>query len=78
MLDGANVWDLVVRRAETTPDREMAVDQDGERLLFGEYRDRCEAAEKGKPALPERSGGGFAGHGLSVLPRDRDHAVRVT
>jgi acyl-CoA synthetase (AMP-forming)/AMP-acid ligase II len=50
MLDGANVWDLVVRRAETTPDREMAVDQDGQRLLFGEYRDRCEAAAAGLAA----------------------------
>jgi len=50
MLDGANVWDLVVRRAEATPDREMAVDQDGQRLLFGEYRERCEAAAAGLAA----------------------------
>jgi cyclohexanecarboxylate-CoA ligase len=50
MLDGANVWDLVVRRAEATPDGEMAVDQDGQRLLFGEYRDRCEAVAAGLAA----------------------------
>jgi cyclohexanecarboxylate-CoA ligase len=50
MLDGTNVWDLVVRRAEATPDGELAVDQDGQHLLFGEYRERCEAVAAGLAA----------------------------
>jgi cyclohexanecarboxylate-CoA ligase len=53
VLHGANIWDLVVRRAEATPDGEMAVDQDGRRLRFGEYRERC-----------ERAAAGLAAHGI--------------
>jgi acyl-CoA synthetase (AMP-forming)/AMP-acid ligase II len=49
-LEGRNIWDLIVRRAEATPDREMAVDQDGHRVTFGEYRDRCERVAAGLAA----------------------------
>ena len=51
MLEARNIWDLVVRRAEETPDREMAVDETGRRLTFGDYRDRCERAAAGLAAL---------------------------
>jgi len=51
LQDAANIWDLIVRRAEATPDQEMAVDQAGERLRFAEYRDRCERAAAGLAAL---------------------------
>ncbi len=51
MLDAANIWELVVRRAEATPERELAVDQDGNRLPFGDYRERCELAAAGLATL---------------------------
>ena len=54
MLEARNIWDLVVRRAEETPDREMAVDERGRRLTFGEYRERA-----------ERAAAGLAGHGVA-------------
>jgi cyclohexanecarboxylate-CoA ligase len=50
MLDGRNIWDLIVRRASDTPEREMGVDETGRRLTFGEYRDRCERAAAGLAA----------------------------
>jgi acyl-CoA synthetase (AMP-forming)/AMP-acid ligase II len=50
MLQARNIWDLIVRRADETPDREMAVDETGRRLTFGEYRDRCERAAAGLAA----------------------------
>jgi cyclohexanecarboxylate-CoA ligase len=51
MLQARNIWDLIVARADETPDREMAVDETGRRLTFGEYRDRCERAAAGLAAL---------------------------
>ncbi|HEY3000273.1 MAG TPA: AMP-binding protein [Acidimicrobiales bacterium] len=51
MLEARNIWDLIVRRAEASPEREMAVDESGRRLTFGGYRDRCERAAAGLAAL---------------------------
>ncbi|HEX6425840.1 MAG TPA: AMP-binding protein [Acidimicrobiales bacterium] len=51
MLQARNIWDLIVARADESPDREMAVDESGRRLTFGEYRDRCERAAAGLQAL---------------------------
>ena len=51
MLQARNIWDLIVARAEESPDREMAVDETGRRMTFGEYRDRCERAAAGLAAL---------------------------
>ena len=51
MLEARNIWDLVVARADATPDREMAVDEDGRRMTFGEYRDRCERTAAGLARL---------------------------
>jgi acyl-CoA synthetase (AMP-forming)/AMP-acid ligase II len=50
MLAARNIWDLIVHRADETPDREMAVDESGRRLTFGDYRDRCERAAAGLAA----------------------------
>jgi cyclohexanecarboxylate-CoA ligase len=35
MLQARNIWDLIVARADESPDREMAVDESGRRLTFG-------------------------------------------
>jgi acyl-CoA synthetase (AMP-forming)/AMP-acid ligase II len=51
MLQARNIWDLIVARADESPDREMAVDESGRHLTFGEYRDRCERAAAGLQAL---------------------------
>ena len=51
MLAARNIWDLIVRRADETPDREMAVDESGRRMTFGDYRDRCERAAAGLAGL---------------------------
>lgn len=53
-ITGANIWDLIVRRAEATPDRTFAVDQDGGSVSFSAYRDRCERVAAG---LAERGVG---------------------
>jgi acyl-CoA synthetase (AMP-forming)/AMP-acid ligase II len=50
VLEARNIWDLIVRRAEETPEREMAVDEAGRRLTFAAYRDRCERAAAGLAA----------------------------
>jgi len=51
MLAARNIWDLIVRRTDETPDREMAVDESGRRMTFGDYRDRCERAAAGLAGL---------------------------
>lgn len=55
MLEARNIWDLIVARAEATPGREMAVDETGRRLTFGEYRERCERAAAGFAAAGVRA-----------------------
>jgi acyl-CoA synthetase (AMP-forming)/AMP-acid ligase II len=50
VLEAPNIWELIARRAEATPDREMAVDETGDRLTFGAYRDRCERVAAGLAA----------------------------
>jgi acyl-CoA synthetase (AMP-forming)/AMP-acid ligase II len=50
VIDAPNIWQLIARRADETPDREMAVDETGERLTFGEYRDRSERVAAGLAA----------------------------
>src|SRR5690606_12052958 len=47
MLEARNIWDLIVARADATPQREMAVDETGRRLTIGGYRDRCERVAAG-------------------------------
>ncbi|HEX8804166.1 MAG TPA: AMP-binding protein, partial [Acidimicrobiales bacterium] len=50
MLEATDIWELIVRRADETPEREMAVDETGRRLTFGDYRRRCEAVAAGLAA----------------------------
>jgi acyl-CoA synthetase (AMP-forming)/AMP-acid ligase II len=47
MLDAGNLWELLERRVETTPGAVMAIDQDGRRLTFAEYRAEAERAAAG-------------------------------
>ena len=54
MLQATNLWQLIERRAEATPDAQMAVDEIGRSMTFAEYRDRCEAVAAG---LAERGVG---------------------
>ncbi|HEY8526023.1 MAG TPA: AMP-binding protein [Acidimicrobiales bacterium] len=51
MLEAPNIWQLIARRAEATPDREMAVDETGQRLTFGAYHDRAERVAAGLAEL---------------------------
>src|SRR5690242_18518357 len=51
MLEGATLWELIEKRVEATPDGEMAVDESGRRMTFGEYKTRCERVAA---ALAER------------------------
>jgi acyl-CoA synthetase (AMP-forming)/AMP-acid ligase II len=50
VLEARNIWELIARRAEESPDDEMAVDESGGRLTFAEYRDRAERVAAGLAA----------------------------
>ena len=56
LYDTATLWDLVVARAEATPDALMLVDDGDRRLTFGEFRDRAERAAAGFADLGVRPG----------------------
>jgi cyclohexanecarboxylate-CoA ligase len=50
-LTGARtVWELVDRRATTSPDHPMLIAADGETVTFGQFRDRAERAAAGLQA----------------------------
>ncbi|MBM3673938.1 MAG: cyclohexanecarboxylate-CoA ligase [Actinobacteria bacterium] len=51
MLAWTSLWDLVARRAASTPDARFAIDEDGRSLTFAEYRDAAERAAAGFRAL---------------------------
>jgi len=53
MIEGRNLWELIERRAAESPDGEMAVDEEGRTLTFGEYLDQV-----------ERVAAGLAAHGI--------------
>ncbi len=50
VLEGRNIWVLIVRRAEASPDKEMLVDEAGTRVTFEDYRDRSERVAAGLAA----------------------------
>jgi acyl-CoA synthetase (AMP-forming)/AMP-acid ligase II len=50
MLEAPSLWDLIVARAEATPDAPMVVDESRTTLTFGDYRDKAEAAAAGLAA----------------------------
>jgi cyclohexanecarboxylate-CoA ligase len=54
VLDAPNLWELLQRRVEATPDAVMAIDQDGRQLTFAEYA-----------AAAERAAAGFARLGIA-------------
>jgi cyclohexanecarboxylate-CoA ligase len=47
MLEAPTLWDLIVKRAEASPDDPMVVDETRAILTFGQYREACEAAAAG-------------------------------
>ncbi len=51
MLDAPNLWQLLERRVEATPDAVMAIDQDGRELTFAGYRAEAERAAAGLARL---------------------------
>jgi cyclohexanecarboxylate-CoA ligase len=54
MLDAGSLWELITDRADATPDAQMAVDEHGSTLSFGQYRERV-----------ERVAAGLAHHGVA-------------
>ena len=54
MIDGRNLWELLERRVEATPDAVMAIDDQGNRITFADYR-----------AAAERAAAGLARHGIN-------------
>ena len=51
MLEGRNLWELMVKRAEATPDRRMAVDEDDRTLTYAEFVTETEKAAAGLAEL---------------------------
>jgi cyclohexanecarboxylate-CoA ligase len=51
MVDGTNLWELIEKRAEATPDAPMVIDESREPLTFAGFRD---AAERAAAGLHER------------------------
>ena len=51
MLEAGNLWELIERRAEATPDGQFAVDQTGRSMTFAEYAAACERAAAGLQEL---------------------------
>jgi len=47
MLEARTLWDLIEKRAEATPDARMVVDERGESLTFGTFRERAERTAAG-------------------------------
>ena len=50
MLDAPTLWELIVARADATPDDRLAVDERGETITFGDYRARVERVAAGLAA----------------------------
>jgi acyl-CoA synthetase (AMP-forming)/AMP-acid ligase II len=51
VLEAGNLWELIERRAEATPDAQLAVDQSGRSITFAEYHAACERAAAGVQGL---------------------------
>jgi acyl-CoA synthetase (AMP-forming)/AMP-acid ligase II len=54
--DATQIWDLVCRRADATPDTPLVVDQDRRRMTFGQYRTAAERVAAGLAARGVRTG----------------------
>ena len=75
MLEARNIWDLVVRRAEETPDREMAVDERG-RAPDLRRVPRAGRAGRGRPGRPRACGDGDVVSGCMPTTAGGDGALR--
>lgn len=53
---GSSLWELIDRRADTTPELVLAVDEIGRRITFGEYRRRVLETAAGFAALGMKPG----------------------
>src|SRR2546421_7736299 len=51
MIDGRNLWELLQKRAEATPDAVMAVDETGRSVTFAGYKSEAERAAAGLARL---------------------------
>ena len=51
IYDVGSMWELVERRAQTSPDRLMLVDESDRRMTFGQFRDRAARAAAGLHAM---------------------------
>ena len=51
MLQAGSLWQLVTARAQETPDAQMAVDERGETMTFGQLKERAEVAAAGLAEL---------------------------
>ena len=49
--EGKTLWQLVIERALLTPDKQMARDEQGRTLTFGEYKNWCERVAAGLTKL---------------------------
>lgn len=47
MLEGRNLWELVTKRAQATPDSVMTIDDADRAVTYGEFRDAAERAAAG-------------------------------
>ena len=56
MIEGRTLWELVERRAETTPDAIAAIDEQGRSLSFLDYRNQAERAAAGLHRLGVQPG----------------------
>ena len=53
---GTSLWQLIERRARLTPEGILAVDEQGRRITFGDYRERVESTAAGLFQLGMRPG----------------------
>ncbi len=51
MIEARNLWELLEKRVEATPDAVMAVDENGRALTFAEYKAEAERAAAGLARL---------------------------
>ncbi|MEX2556207.1 MAG: AMP-binding protein [Actinomycetota bacterium] len=51
MLEARTLWELIEKRAEATPDARLVVDERGDSLTFGGFRDQAERAAAGLLAM---------------------------
>src|SRR5438067_12635479 len=51
MLEAGNLWELIERRAEATPEGQLAVDHTGRATTFADYVGACQRAAAGLQGL---------------------------